>query len=380
VAVTPRPRSDERRPSGPGRSPNEGRPSSRAPRRRPARTGVVLAVLAVGLLALAAGGLYAYDASHADRIAQGVSVAGVDVGGMPVSAARSALKQQVASPLARPIRVSAAGTTYKLSARRAHVRADVEGMTADALAAGRGGNFASRAWRDATGGREDARLPARVSYSKRAVAGLVQRVEQGANRPAQDAKVDFTGGTITKVASHTGRELRTTALSKQVRRRIARPEAPRLVRASFTVSKPKVTKGELTKKYPVVLMVNRGGFKLSYYRRLKLIKSYRIAVGKVGLETPAGLYHVQNKAVNPDWNVPNSDWAGDKAGKVIPGGTSENPLKARWLGIFDGAGIHGTSEVGSLGSNASHGCIRMSIPEVIELYKKVPVNAPVYIQ
>ena len=332
------------------------------------------------MLALVVGGIYAYDASRADRIADGVSVGGVDVGGMPVASARSALKQQVADPLARPIRVKAAGQTYKLSARRARVRADVEGMTAEALAASRAGNFASRAWRDATGGREDARLPVQVSYSKRAVAGLVNRVEGGANRPAQDAEVDFTGGTVSKVASHNGRAVRSTALARQLRRQVARPAARRTVQASFTVTKPKVTKGELAAKYPVVVMVNRGGFKLTYYRRLKQVKSYPIAVGKVGLETPAGLYHVQNKAVNPDWNVPNSDWAGDKAGTVVPGGTSENPLKARWLGIFNGAGIHGTSEVGSLGTNASHGCIRMSVPEVIELYKRVPVNAPVYIQ
>ena len=60
----------------------------------------------------------------------------------------------------------------------------------------------------------------------------------------------------------------------------------------------------------------------------------------------------------------------------IPGGVPDNPLKARWLGIFDGAGIHGTDETYSLGHAASHGCIRMAIPDVIELYDQVPVGAP----
>src|SRR3712207_5277521 len=87
----------------------------------------------------------------------------------------------------------------------------------------------------------------------------------------------------------------------------------------------------------------------------------------------------RSKAVNPAWNVPNSAWAGELAGRVIPGGVPENPLKARWLGIYDGAGIHGTDAVGSIGTNASHGCIRMLIPDVVELYDKVPVGAPVYI-
>ena len=75
-----------------------------------------------------------------------------------------------------------------------------------------------------------------------------------------------------------------------------------------------------------------------------------MAVGAVGFDTPAGLYHIQNKAVDPAWHVPNSDWAGDLAGTVVPGGTAENPLKARWLGIFDGAGIHGTDQTYSLGT------------------------------
>ena len=64
---------------------------------------------------------------------------------------------------------------------------------------------------------------------------------------------------------------------------------------------------------------------------------------------------------------------------MVPGGVPDNPLKARWMGIYDGAGIHGTDQVGSLGSAASHGCVRMAIPDVIELYDQVPVGAPVYI-
>ena len=89
---------------------------------------------------------------------------------------------------------------------------------------------------------------------------------------------------------------------------------------------------------------------------------------------------MQNKAVNPAWHVPNSAWAGKLAGKVIPGGVPDNPLKSRWLGIYDGAGIHGTADVASLGTAASHGCIRMAVPDVEELYDQVPVQTPVFIQ
>jgi lipoprotein-anchoring transpeptidase ErfK/SrfK len=49
------------------------------------------------------------------------------------------------------------------------------------------------------------------------------------------------------------------------------------------------------------------------------------------------------------------------------------------MGIYDGAGIHGTDAVSSIGQRASHGCIRMLIPHVVELYDRVPVGTPVYI-
>jgi lipoprotein-anchoring transpeptidase ErfK/SrfK len=90
------------------------------------------------------------------------------------------------------------------------------------------------------------------------------------------------------------------------------------------------------------------------------------------------MYTVQDKQVDPSWHVPNSAWAGSLAGRVIPPGP-DDPLKARWIGITGGSGIHGTEEVGSLGSAASHGCIRMAIPDVIALYDRVPYGSKIYV-
>lgn len=109
------------------------------------------------------------------------------------------------------------------------------------------------------------------------------------------------------------------------------------------------------------------------------MKTYTIAVGAAGYDTPSGTYPIQSKQVNPTWYVPDSDWAGSLAGQTIPPGP-QNPLKARWMGFYDGAGIHGTDDIDSLGTAASHGCIRMAIPEVIELFDRVEVGTPVYIE
>jgi lipoprotein-anchoring transpeptidase ErfK/SrfK len=145
---------------------------------------------------------------------------------------------------------------------------------------------------------------------------------------------------------------------------------------------PTVTTKKLVDTYNTLLIIDRSNFQLKLYKQLKPVKTYDIAVGMVGLETPAGVYHIQNKAVNPAWTMPNSSWvAPADRGTVVPGGTAANPLKARWLGIFNGAGIHGIdpSEYGSIGHAASHGCVRMRIPDVEDLYPRVPVGAPIYI-
>ncbi len=105
-----------------------------------------------------------------------------------------------------------------------------------------------------------------------------------------------------------------------------------------------------------------------------------MAVGKEGNETTPGRYKIQSKQVDPVWNVPQSDWAGSLAGQTIPAGDPRNPLKARWMGFNGSQGIHGTDDISSLGSTASHGCIRMNPDDVSALYEDVETGTPVFVQ
>ena len=336
-------------------------------------------LVAVVLLILIGGAVaaYAYDSSREDLIAEGVTIAGVDVGGMNRDEARALVRRELQEPLEQPISVVRGETRFNLSAEDAGVKADVGGMVDEALEASRDGSIFSRVARDVTGGEEDVQVPPRVSYSSAAVEQLVERVEKKLNRPARDAEVSFPS--LDKVKEQKGRKVKAAVLEQRVAQALTVPGVERRVRAPVRILKPKVTQAQLADKYPVVLVADRYNFKLRLYRNLQLAKEYTVAVGAVGFDTPAGLYHIQNKAVDPAWSVPNSDWAGDLAGTVVPGGVPENPLKARWLGIYDGAGIHGTDQIYSLGTAASHGCIRMAIPDVIEVYDQVPVGAPIYI-
>lgn len=143
---------------------------------------------------------------------------------------------------------------------------------------------------------------------------------------------------------------------------------------------PSVTIASLKRRYGTLITVDRQTFHLRLFKKLRLSKTYRIAVGAAGHDTPPGMYSITSKQVNPAWHVPNSPWAGSLQGQVIPGGAPNNPLKARWLGLRDGIGIHGTAESWSIGSRASHGCIRMHPSDVIDLYGRVPMGTAVKIR
>jgi lipoprotein-anchoring transpeptidase ErfK/SrfK len=108
--------------------------------------------------------------------------------------------------------------------------------------------------------------------------------------------------------------------------------------------------------------------------------SQGVAVGMPAYPTPTGLFAIQTKQVNPTWTAPDSPWAGEMAGQSVAGGAVDNPLKARWMGVDGSVGIHGTGQPWTIGTRASHGCIRMSVPDVIDLFRRVSIGTPVLIK
>lgn len=106
---------------------------------------------------------------------------------------------------------------------------------------------------------------------------------------------------------------------------------------------------------------------------------FPIAVGMPGWTTPAGKTYVENKKKWPTWYPP--PWAG-MSGPVSPG--RRNPLGPRALylsprGYDDGIRIHGTNNPSSIGTRASHGCVRMYPKDVIWLYDRVPIGTRVVV-
>ena len=231
---------------------------------------IAIAAVAVTLI-VGAVAAYAYDASNKDQIASGVTVAGVDVGGIGAGEARARVKRHVADPLMEPITVVHGDKRFSLSPQDAGLRADVGGMVDQALAASREGGVVSRVARDLTGGEEDARVAPRVSYSKGAAARLVGRVRKGVDRPAQDARLNFPE--LTPVSEKDGIAVETAKLERGVKAALVSLHGRRTVEAPTRVTKPKVTRDQLASKYPKVLVIDRGGFQLRYYKNLKLAKT-----------------------------------------------------------------------------------------------------------
>lgn len=343
------------------------------------RTAVIAVFSLVALLLAVAGGVYAYDDSRRTTIAEGITIGGVPVGGLTASEAAARVERDLVTVYREPLRVDHANKYWTLGPREAKLTVDVAGSVREALERSREGGIVTRTVRALTGGEIDHSIEPEVGYSKDAVVRLLDKVRKGIDRPAKDARIEYSASGLKKVSGREGLEVRASELHEKLRAAIVSPTAERRLVAETDKVEPKVTKDELAEKHPIILIADRASFKLRVYKNLEHHKTYGIAVGKVGNETPAGLYSIANKAVDPAWHVPNSDWAGDLAGQVIPGGAPNNPLKSRWLGIYNGVGIHGTSERGSIGSNASHGCLRMLVEDVEELYPQVPVGAPVYI-
>jgi hypothetical protein len=333
-------------------------------------------VALLGVAAVAAGA-YFYDRSQQGTIADGVAIDGIDVGGLDAEEAEAKVRRGLLRPLDRPLRAAYRDRTWSLPAQKLKVRADIHGAVAEAVEASREGNLPTRLGRYLGGDELELEISAHVDYSGSAINRFVRHVADQVDRDPRNASVEPGADELEVVASRPGRKLRDVRLTHQLREAVV-AAGPRTVELRVHETKPDVTTGEVASRYPSYLTLDRGSFTLRLWKDLELTQTYTVAVGQEGLETPEGLYEIQAKEENPVWHVPESDWAGDLAGQTIPPGPS-NPIKARWMAIYEGAGIHGTEETASLGSAASHGCVRMAIADVEALYDEVEVGTPIFI-
>ena len=143
-----------------------------------------------------------------------------------------------------------------------------------------------------------------------------------------------------------------------------------------SLTKAKITQANIGK----AILVVRTTCYMSLYQGTTRLRIYRCAVGQPRYPMPLGLWTIIKKNPAPTWTNPYDDWSMGMPSFIGPG--PNNPLGTRALYLnADGIRIHGipVSENDSIGTQASHGCIRLVRKNVEDLYPLVPLGTPVYI-
>ncbi|HSP72458.1 MAG TPA: L,D-transpeptidase family protein [Gaiellaceae bacterium] len=284
-------------------------------------------------------------------IPEGVSIQGVPVGGLTPSAAYLSLQSTFQEPLRLVV-----GKT-RLAPTREQLGAVVYIWGA-----------VTRAKSTAPGTDLDVRVAVKGRLLRAYVAQLAQRYD----RKPVDARLRLRNLEPFVSKDRPGLRIEQGAARAAIVRALTTGAAGP-VRIPVKELKPQVTRA----RFGPVVVIRRGDNRLRLYQGMKPWRTFTVATGQSIYPTPLGAFQIVVKWENPWWYPPPSPWAAGE--KPVPPGPG-NPLGTRWMGLSSpGVGIHGTPDASSLGYSASHGCIRMAIPQAEWLFDHVDVGTPVYI-
>ncbi len=284
-------------------------------------------------------------------IATGVTIAGLDVGGMTEAEATSA----VTAAFKRPVPLAFKDRHWSVRPTALETTAAIDNSVTAAMGAPAGA---------------DVKLG--VTVKPKRIAKYAAYLERIFSRDATDAKLVLRNLKPRIIRERLGIDVRQLRMANAIARALKLNQRSQ-IRLIVLYRKPKFTKADVGAS----IVIRRGSRKLYLYNKTKFVRRFDIAVGMSGHATPLGRYRVISKEVNPTWDPPSSPWA-EGLGPIPPG--PGNPLGTRWIGTSAPAiGIHGTPQPWTVGTAASHGCIRMRIPEVEWLFPRVKVGTPIFI-
>jgi lipoprotein-anchoring transpeptidase ErfK/SrfK len=309
-----------------------------------------LCLLFVAGLLVASAPAAADDAPPATAIPDGVTIAGVVVGGMTPEAATEAVQSEFNLPLTLLV-----GTT------RVQVTPDVLGATA----------VVDKAVERALVAQPGQAIALGVSVNG-GVATFVAQLAQRFDRTAADAKLSLRNLRPWLSPEQSGRKLDQRKAVHDINVALGAISREEL-RLTMKATKAKVTR----KNFGPVIVIRRNSNRLFLYSGMNYRRFFAVATGQSQYPTPLGRFSIIVKWKNPWWYPPNSPWA--QGQKPIPPGP-DNPLGTRWMGLSTpGVGIHGTPSDASIGYSVSHGCIRMHIPQAEWLFNHVEIGTTVFI-
>jgi len=346
--------------------------------KRRSRRGAKIALVLLAVLGVLGGGTayaaYRYDASAADRILPGVSIGGVDVGGMTRDEARRVVEAQADPRLTDHLTVHAAGVVWTVTAAALGVRADVDGAIDRAYGVAAEMSLPSRLYHRIAD--RPVEVGFRIEYvqDEGAVDAFVEQAYREVAVPAVDARFALEDGEIVTGRSRAGREIKSDVAVQRILKALAREVD--MVDIPVREVTPEVTTASLG----TTIVVDVSDNTLVLYEDLRVVREYRVATGTPGYPTPVGTFEIVDKVENPTWYNPAPDtWGADLPPSIGPG--PGNPLGTRAMYLnAPGIRIHGTWDSSSIGTAASHGCIRMKIEDAEEMYPLVPIGARVLVK
>jgi hypothetical protein len=320
-----------------------------------------------GAIVLAATPASASPPLPSEPIAPGVTAAGADLSGLTVDQAAARLEAFRDRLERGTVFVKVVDRDFKLTSTAAGVVFDPQTTAKRAIYAGRAAAGAP------------VEVPLAISHSQRTVQRFTDRLDKQVSRAPRDSKAIITLKRVKVTHSRTGRDIDSAALAKRIGKALDDPRIGRVFKVKVRKVKAKLDAAAVRKTVSTVITIKQSTFTLRLFKHLKVVRTYKVAVGQPAYPTPNGRFAIQSKQIDPVWSVPNSPWAGELGGTTVGGGSAANPLKARWMGVSGSVGIHGTGQDYSIGTRASHGCIRMHVSDVKLLYKRVPLGTPVLI-
>lgn len=340
---------------------------------------VLLIVLATLLLVLSGTMAWAAVNDFAARgiVPRGVSLAGTDLSGMSEAEARRAIEQAVSAPVMRPIRVQADGKTFTFDPRDS-VQVDVDGMIAAAYAPRRSATYLARVAHDVAKAPLSAEVEPSFTIDEAILTDWLESIADEVDRPAKDATLTIENSGVVIIPEKGGRktdlEGAAAALAGAFESEAALASGDREVTIPVDKLKPKVTADSFGKTIVVDLSQRR----VRLFDGAKLEVTYRCAIGTPSYPTPRGHFEIVQKRFMPTWVNPGSAWAKDMPRSIPPG--PSNPLGTRALNLSaSGIRFHGTNKIYSVGTAASHGCMRMLRRDIEDFYPRVEVGTQVYI-
>jgi lipoprotein-anchoring transpeptidase ErfK/SrfK len=332
----------------------------------------VVVGLAVVLLATMSVAATARVNASSGRILAGVTVGGVDVGGMTREEAVTAVKATTEPKLRRGVVVVGGGRRWPVTPAGLGHGAGVEAAVDKALT-GPELSWYADFWHRLTNRPVAHRVDVALAENNRKVARFVGALAPKLAVAPTNASIKLVDGKVVRTKAKDGRVLDVKASTRALAKAL-RGNARKVKLVLHSVS-PKVTADKLGKTIEINLSTNR----LTFYDGLKVRKVYPVATGQPSFPTPQGTWEVVYKRMHPTWTNPAPDGWGAGMPKSIPPGPG-NPLGTRAMSLnASGILIHGTYASGSIGSYASHGCIRMFLSDVEALYPQVPMGTPVLI-